>query len=106
MIFDDRNEVKDLSSFPFIWLWETYSVLNSEVMTTKTIEILKCGFHKEVIYYGCTSSQLSIFVITFGWVPDLVGATANPPKSDDRYAQLTRGAFIINEFLQNPHFNS
>ena len=34
-----------------------------------------------------------------------VGATANPPKSDDRYAQLTRGVFIINDFLQNPHFN-
>ena len=29
-------------------------------------------------------------------------ATANPPKRDDRYAQLTRGAFIINDFLQNP----
>ena len=33
-----------------------------------------------------------------------MGAKANPPKSDDRYAQLTRGAFIINDFLQNPHF--
>ena len=33
-----------------------------------------------------------------------VDATANPPKSDDRYAQLTRGAFIINDLLQNPHF--
>jgi hypothetical protein len=33
-----------------------------------------------------------------------VGATANPPKSDEIYAQLTRGAFIINDFLQNPHF--
>ena len=33
-----------------------------------------------------------------------VGATANPPKSDDSYAQLTRGAFIMNDFLQNPHF--
>ena len=33
-----------------------------------------------------------------------VGATANPPKSDDRYVQLTRGAFIINDVLQNPHF--
>ena len=31
---------------------------------------------------------------------------ANPPKSDDRYAQLTRGAFIINDYLQNPHFNT
>ena len=34
-----------------------------------------------------------------------MGATANPPKSDDRYAQLTRGAFIINDFLRNPRFN-
>ena len=34
-----------------------------------------------------------------------VGATANPPKSDDRYDQLTRGAFMINDSLQNPHFN-
>ena len=33
-----------------------------------------------------------------------VGATANPPKSDDRYAHLTRGALIINDFLQNPDF--
>ena len=35
-----------------------------------------------------------------------VGATANPPKSDDRYAQLSRGEFIINDFLQNPHFTT
>ena len=34
-----------------------------------------------------------------------MGATANPPKSDDRYAQLTRGVFIKNHFLQNPHFS-
>ena len=34
-----------------------------------------------------------------------VGETAIPPKSDDTYAQLTRGAFIINDFLQNPHFS-
>jgi hypothetical protein len=34
---------------------------------------------------------------------DFVSDTANPPKSDDRYAQLTRGALIINDFLQNPH---
>ena len=34
-----------------------------------------------------------------------VGATANLPKRDDIYAQLTRGAFIINDFLQNPHFS-
>ena len=35
-----------------------------------------------------------------------ISATANPPKSDDRYAELTRGAFMINDFLQNPHFRS
>ena len=34
-----------------------------------------------------------------------MGATANPPKSDDRYAQLTNGAFITNDFLRNPHFS-
>ena len=34
-----------------------------------------------------------------------VGSTANPPKSDYRYAQLIRGAFIINDFLQNPHLS-
>ena len=28
-----------------------------------------------------------------------ISATANPPKSDDKYAQLIRGAFIINCFL-------
>ena len=35
-----------------------------------------------------------------------VGATANPPNSDDRHAQLTRCAFIIDDFLQNPHFSN
>ena len=34
-----------------------------------------------------------------------VGATANPSKSDDKYAQLTKGAFVINDFLQNPHIS-
>ena len=33
-----------------------------------------------------------------------VGFLLHPPKSDDRYAQLTRGGFIINDFLRNPHF--
>ena len=39
---------------------------------------------------------MSISVITFGRV-----CCCN----DDRYAQLTRGALIINYFLQNPHFS-
>ena len=30
----------------------------------------------------------------------------NSKPSDDRYAQPTRGAFIINDFLQNPHFKN
>ena len=35
----------------------------------------------------------------------MVGLLLHPPKSDDNYAQLTRGAFIINDSLQNPHFS-
>ena len=42
---------------------------------------------------------MSISVITFGWVQQ-----QTHPKVM-RYAQLTRGTFIINDFLQNPHFN-
>ena len=30
----------------------------------------------------------------------------HPPKRNDRYAQLTRGSFKINNFLRNPHFRS
>ena len=33
-------------------------------------------------------------------------ATSNPTESEHRYVQLTRGAFIINDFLQNPHFSN
>ena len=39
-----------------------------------------------------------------------VGATANPPKSDDKYAQksvqLVRGSSFRSDFLQNPFFNN
>ena len=34
-----------------------------------------------------------------------VGATANPPKSEDGNGQLTRVAFKINDFLWNPYFS-
>ena len=34
-----------------------------------------------------------------------VGLLLPPPKSDEIYAQLTRGALIKNHFLQNPHFS-
>jgi hypothetical protein len=37
-----------------------------------------------------------------------LGATANPPKSDDKYAQksvqLVRGSSFHIDFLQNPYF--
>ena len=33
-----------------------------------------------------------------------MGLQLHPPKNDDRYAQLTRGAFTINDFLRNSHF--
>ena len=33
-------------------------------------------------------------------------AFVTPPKSDDKYAQLTRSAFIINDFLWNYNFNN
>ena len=39
------------------------------------------------------------------WAYLWVGATEEPPKSDDRYVQFTTGAFIINDFLQNPYFS-
>ena len=54
-------------------------------MSEQLIEqLLNCGFRKKSF---------------------IMNAPANPPNSDDRYAQLTRGAFIINDFLQNPHFS-
>ena len=33
-----------------------------------------------------------------------VGLLLHPPKSDDIYAQLTRGTLITNDFLRNLHF--
>ena len=40
--------------------------------------------------------------------PTALGATANPPKSDDKYAQksvqLVRGSSFRSDFLQNPYF--
>ena len=42
------------------------------------------------------------------WV-GATGATANPPKSDDKYAQksvqLVRGSSFRSDFLQNPYFS-
>ena len=49
----------------------------------KKIMPIKCGFHNKSFTMNA---------------PLVSWETANPPKSDDRYAQLTRGAFIINDF--------
>jgi hypothetical protein len=39
-----------------------------------------------------------------------LGSTANPPKSDAKYAQksvqLVRGSSFRSDFLQNPYFNT
>ena len=67
---DDDQEI-DTGEFEPIKNWQ------GEVSTKMWILL-------EVICYECTSSQLSISVITFGW--------------------LTRGAFIINGCLRNPPF--
>ena len=50
---------------------------------------------------------MNAFLVSWAYLSSLLGgfAVAHPPKSDDRYAQLTRGAFIINDSLQNPNFN-
>ena len=47
---------------------------------------------QEVIFYECTSSQLRVGLLLH-------------PEVLTRYAQLTRGAFIIYDFLRNPHFS-
>jgi hypothetical protein len=62
---------------------------------------LKYGLHKKSFILNATlvscpfsSSLLGGFAVAL-----LVGATANPPKSEDGNGQLTRVAFKINYFL-------
>ena len=47
------------------------------------------------------------YICHHSWV-GATGATANPPKSDDKYAQksvqLVKGSSFRSEFLQNPYF--
>ena len=73
---------------------------------------LKYGFCKKslrkdepltswTLFWAFLSSHLGGFA---------VGATANPPKSDDKYAQksvqLVRGSSFQSDFLQNLYFNT
>ena len=41
----------------------------------------------------------SVSIITFG-------QQTHPKVMTNMYAQLTRGTFIINDFLQKPHFSA
>ena len=51
--------------------------------------------HNPKVLVSCPFS-----VITFGWVQQ-----QTHPKVMTGNEQLTRGAFIINDFLRNPHFS-
>ena len=56
-------------------------------------------------YYECKKSLWKDEHTYHHFLP----ATANPPKSDGKYAQksvqLVRGSSLRNDFLQNPYFN-
>ena len=58
------------------------------------IYLLKCGFLKKSFHYECISCQLNI-----SSHQNLVGATANPPNSDD-WKCSTNKRFIRNENAQ------
>ena len=60
-----------------------------------SIDLLKCGFRKKSSkHYECNET--------------LASATANPPKSDEKYAQKSvqqvSGSSFRSDFLQNPYF--
>ena len=67
---------------------EFYSVCGG---TRKKTLTLTCGFRKK-------SFTMNAPLVIVGHISHhfWLGGTANSPKSDERYAQLTRGAFTIN----------
>ena len=64
---------------------------------------LKCGFLKKSFVMNAPLVSCPFPVIRFGWV-QLQQQTH--PKWMNGNGQLTRGAFIINDFLRNPHFST
>ena len=66
---------------------------------------------QEVTSERWTSDQLNTFFdhICHHFCVGATGATANPPKSDDKYVeksvQLVRGSSFRNDLLQNPYFS-
>ena len=59
---------------------------------------LKCGFLKKSFIMNAPLVSCPLPVITFG--------CCTYPKVMTGNGQLTRGAFIINDFLRNPHFSN
>ena len=60
---------------------------------------LKCGFLKESFIMNACLVSCPFPVIHFWWV-----CCCTHPKRMTGNGQLTRGAFIINDFLRNPDF--
>ena len=59
-------------------------------------EKLKCGFIKKTFIMNAPH----IFITFWRF------CCSKAPKSDGRVVQLHKGAFIINDFLRNPHFRN
>ena len=66
-------------------------------------ELLKCGFHmttnKKSFIMNALLVSYPFPVIRFGWV-----CCCTHPQGMTGNGQLTRGTFMINDFLRNPHF--
>ena len=61
---------------------------------------LKCGFLQKSFIMNVPLVSCPFPVLTFRWV-----CCCTHPKVMTGNGQLTRGAFIINDFLRNPHFS-
>ena len=69
-------------------------------MIRQKLSILKCGFLKKSFIINAPLVSCPFPVITFGLVQQ-----QTHPKVMTGNGQLTRGAFIINDFVRNPHFS-
>ena len=70
------------------------------------VRIYSTSVNKNIVYLVKIHEGATLVSWTF--LSSLLGAFAvAPTKSDDKYAQLTKGAFIIvNDFLRNPYFST
>ena len=62
--------------------------------------VLKCGFLNKSFIMNEPLVSCPFPVINFWWV-----CCCTHPKVTTENGQMTRGAFIINDFLRNPHFS-